>query len=211
MFTGIIEARGIARSFEKKGRVWQLILETPSRFGPIRVGQSVSVNGVCLTAVESKPRRLIFEIQQETLRSSALGLLRPGDRVNLERALAAGGRLDGHFVQGHVDAVGTIQSLRRRGKDQILQVRFPKSLAPYLVPKGSIAVDGISLTVVDVRDSHFMIHLIPHTLRETNLGDRQKGDKLNLEADILGKYITWNLQRQKSDARRKKKIPAPLD
>lgn len=206
MFTGIVEEKGIVKLFEPQGRVCRLEIAATKVAKGTRVGQSICVNGVCLTAVSVSPARLAFEIQKETLRSSALGALRAGDGVNLERALSPAGRLDGHFVQGHVDAMGTLQSLEPQGKDVVLKIQFPENLSPYIVPKGSIAVDGVSLTVARVRDHVFSVCLIPHTLKETNLDDRQKGDKLNLEADILGKYVYWNLERLKKNDRVGKKV-----
>lgn len=199
MFTGIVEEKGIVQSLQAKGRVWRLEIAVKKVAKGTRVGQSICVNGVCLTAVSVAPVKLVFEIQKETLRCSALGSLQKGDRVNLERALSASSRLDGHFVQGHVDEMGTLRSLKPQGKDTVLEIEFSNALSPYIVPKGSITVDGVSLTVARVSDHTFSVCLIPHTLKETNLVDRKKGDKLNLEADILGKYVHWNLERQKSD------------
>lgn len=199
MFTGIIETMGTAVALRPKGRVWELQICPQKKWHGLRIGQSVSVNGVCLTIVSISPSGLAFEIQKETLRCTALGKLSAGNAVNLERALPASGRLDGHFVQGHVDGVGTAQFLARRGKDVILKIRFPQNLSPFIVHKGSIAVDGVSLTAVNVNRNAFTAHLIPHTLEETTLGRRKIGDPLNLEVDIIGKYVYWNLQRRKNN------------
>jgi riboflavin synthase len=149
-------------------------------------GASVAVNGTCLSALESDA--LAFDVIPETLRRTTLGGLRPGDRVNLERAMPAGARLDGHIVQGHVDGRGVVESLTRRNGAVTLGVRAPAELADQIVPKGSIAIDGVSMTVVDCVAGRFSVALIPTTLRITTLGRLRKGDRVNLETDVLAKY-----------------------
>ena len=195
MFTGIIE------------RLAKVTLISPERLtvlpendpGDWQVGESVSVNGCCLTLVASRKQgrksRLAFDLLQETWKRTGFAQLREGMRVNLERALLAGGRLDGHFVTGHVDGTGKITKWERTGNDWILEIKAPKEVSRYLVPKGSITVDGISLTVAAIRGSTLRIFIIPHTLEVTSLRERSVGDAVNLEADILGKYVVGLLRK----------------
>lgn len=183
MFTGIIEAIGRVRAVRKTAKGVWLEVEPPWR---VPAGASVAVSGVCLTARPGKG--LAFDVIPETLRRTALGRLRPRARVNLERAMVAGGRLDGHIVQGHVDGVGSVVSKSRKGGEVALGIVAPPELRSQIVPKGSIAVDGVSLTVVDVADGRFSVALIPTTLARTTLGRLRKGDRVNLETDVLAKY-----------------------
>lgn len=187
MFTGIIAARG------RVLRLDGLRLEVEGPLAKIRVGDSVAVNGVCLTVVKStgtaRARRMAFDLSLETLRRTSLGVWKAGRAVNLETALRAGDPLGGHFVQGHVDGVGTLVS-RRPEKGGVLYVfEAPAELARYLVRKGSVAVDGISLTVVNPRKGRFDVAVIPHTERVTNLGSLRIGDPVNIEADMMAKHI----------------------
>jgi len=195
MFTGIVEAVGRVAALEPRGELLRLVLEAPSLTEGTRLGDSVAVNGACLTVVSVEGPRLAFDAVPETLDRTGLGELRAGARVNLERALRAGGRLDGHLVQGHVDATGRLARLERQGDDVRLFVDCDPGFADLLVEKGSVAIDGVSLTVVGVRADGFDVALIPHTLRETTLGERRPGDRLNLEADVLGKYVKKYLDR----------------
>jgi len=183
MFTGIVEATGRVRAARKTSKGLRLEVEAPWRIAP---GASVAIGGVCLTALEGKG--LAFDVIPETLKRTTLGGLRPGARINLERALSAGARLDGHIVQGHVDGSGVVESFARKGGEATLSVRVPAALEDQIVPKGSIAVDGVSLTVVDVKDRRFSVALIPTTLRRTTLSRLRKGDRVNLETDVLAKY-----------------------
>ena len=153
---------------------------------PVKAGASVAVSGVCLTALAGNG--LAFDVIPETLSRTTLGRLRPGARVNLERALPAGARLDGHVVQGHVDGTGVVEALSRKGGAVTLAVRVPDALEDQIVAKGSIAVDGVSLTVVDAGNRRFTVALIPTTLRLTTIGRLRKGDRVNLETDVLAKY-----------------------
>ncbi|HEX6984473.1 MAG TPA: riboflavin synthase, partial [Planctomycetaceae bacterium] len=157
--------------------------------GGCRLGDSVAINGCCLTAVAVDGPRWSFQAGAETLSKTNLGRLRPGDAVNLERALPATGRFGGHIVQGHVDGVGTVRSIERHGDWVDMAFSLPPQLAEQLVPKGSVAVDGVSLTVVNAGPDGFNVALIPHTLAETTLGRRAAGDVVNIETDILGKYV----------------------
>ncbi len=195
MFTGIIEAVGRVVSLEPAGELTRLGIEAPSVTEGVRIGDSVAVDGCCLTVTAADADCLHFEAVRETLDRTALGGLGVGSRVNLERAMRAGGRLDGHIVQGHVDGTGTVRALEREGDDVRLYVDCGPEVADFLVEKGSVAIAGVSLTVVGVGAGGFDVALIPHTLSVTTLGDLQPGDRVNLEADVLGKYVKRYLER----------------
>lgn len=189
MFTGIVEEQGEVVALERSGDSAVLTIAAPVASSDARHGASIAVNGVCLTVVAQEGNRLGFDVMAETLKRSVIGALEPGDRVNLERAVRADARLDGHIVQGHVDGTGAVVS--RVAGDQSETVRFalPADLARYVAEKGSIAVDGVSLTVTAVGDGWFEVGLIPETLRATVLGAKQPGDPVNLETDVLAKYV----------------------
>ncbi len=189
MFTGIIERVGRVESVEAVGSSVRFVVACGSASGGVKLGDSVAVNGTCLTVTSIADECLSFDAVRETLEKSSLESLAPGQSVNLERAMGAASRFDGHIVQGHVDTTGCVRALERRGEDVRFVVDCGAEFATSLVPKGSVAIDGVSLTVVDVEETAFDVVLIPHTLRETNLGQRQPGDPVNLEADILGKYV----------------------
>lgn len=202
MFTGIVEAVGKVAALESRGELTCLQIEAPSIVDGVKLGDSIAVNGACLTVAAGaagvaagEGGTLRFEAVRETLDKTNLGDLRAGSRVNLERAMRSDGRLDGHIVQGHVDGVGRVQELRREGDDVRLFVECGPEVASVLVDKGSVTVDGVSLTVVGARDDGFDVALIPHTLQETTLGERRPGDRVNLEADILGKYVKRYLEK----------------
>ena len=195
MFTGIVETVGGVVEVRVRGETLTLSIEAPAVAAGVRVGDSVSVNGGCLTVVAARDELLTFEAVRETLERTSLGSLRAGSRVNLERALRADARLDGHIVQGHVDEAGRVRELRRRGEDVQLFVACSSGFADWLVPKGSVAIEGVSLTVVEVGDDGFEVVLIPHTLAMTTLGALRVGERVNLEADVLGKYVKRYLER----------------
>ncbi len=195
MFTGIIEAVGTVTDFELRGSAGQLVVEAPEIATGVEIGDSVAVSGACLTVTSISGEVLTFDAVRETLERTSLSDLAAGMHVNLERALRAGGRLDGHIVQGHVDGVGFVRRLERRGDDVQLYVATEPDIAALLVEKGSVAIDGVSLTVVGVHDTGFDVALIPYTLKHTTLGERRAGDRLNLEADVLGKYVKRYLER----------------
>ena len=188
MFTGLIEAIGEVAEMKPTPSGFRLRLTTPIA-SEIAPGDSVAVNGVCLTAVAADDVGIHADISPETARVTALGSLRHGALVNLERPLRADARLGGHFVQGHVDATGTIEEIRPDGDSFWLTVRYPPLLAPYIVRKGSIAIDGISLTVAGLDERRLDIQIIPYTWEHTNLHLAKAGDAVNLECDILGKYV----------------------
>jgi riboflavin synthase len=195
MFTGIVETVGSVVEVSPRGESVRLSIEAPAIAAEVKLGDSVSVNGGCLTVVAVQGSRFDLDAIRETLDRTALGGLRAGSRVNLERAMRADARLDGHIVQGHVDEAGRVRELRRRGEDVQLFVACSRPFADLLVPKGSVAVEGVSLTVVGIGDDGFDVALIPHTLASTTLGDLRGGERVNLEADVLGKYVKRYLER----------------
>ncbi len=193
MFTGLIEDVGKVFDMRRGGTNTSLSVET--KLEGIKLGDSVAVNGACLTAVEVKKGLVAFDVSEETLKRTNLKLLKRGDFVNLERALTLDKPLGGHIVQGHVDTTGRIEELRPIGEHYLLKIRFDERYSPYTVEKGSIAVDGISLTINRVGEGWVEINVIPHTYKNTNLKYRRRGDLVNLEFDILGKYVVNYLRR----------------
>ena len=185
MFTGIVEEVGQVGSLSD----YRLVIQAKTVLADANVGDSISVNGACLTVVEFDTGSFAVDLAPETLRRTSLGQVGPGGAVNLERALAAHDRMGGHIVQGHVDGTGEITAITPEADSFILEVETPESLAPYIVEKGFIAVDGISLTVVQSAELRFTISIIPFTMEHTNLRERKVGDRVNLEADILAKYV----------------------
>jgi riboflavin synthase len=184
MFTGIIEETGKLRGRSPSGALTDT-----------RIGDSIAVSGVCLTVIENTGSSFTVDVMPETLKSSTLGELRPGASVNLERALQAGGRMGGHMVQGHVDGVGTVRSRRTVGGAVLFEIGVASDVARYTVNKGSVAIDGISLTVVEASSDGFTVSIIPHTLAETTLEGARPGSRLNVEVDIIAKYVEAFLAR----------------
>ncbi|MGW6536639.1 riboflavin synthase [Streptomyces sp. NPDC055051] len=189
MFTGIVEELGEVVAVEELPDASRFRLRGPLVTEGARHGDSIAVNGVCLTVVETGDGEFTADVMAETLKRSSLGALEPGSRVNLERPMAVGGRLGGHIVQGHVDGTGTIQERTPSEHWELVRVGLPAPLARYVVEKGSITVDGVSLTVVEVGDDWFTISLIPTTLALTTLGHKQPGAPVNLEVDVIAKYV----------------------
>lgn len=190
MFTGLVEGCGVIAELSGDGAAVRLMVEFPDALAEgVGIGDSIAINGCCLTVVEIDAARFAFEAGEETLSKTNLGELRSGDRVNLERSLPVNGRLGGHFVQGHVDGTGRVAEIRRDGEWVFMTFEANPALCRLMVPKGSIAVDGVSLTLVDAADTSFQVALIPHTLEVTTLGNRQVGSTVNVETDILGKYV----------------------
>ena len=192
MFTGIIQALGRVRSLESG----VLTLTAPETFAPdgFDLGESIAVNGCCLTIIQAEDS-IKFELSPETLARTSLGDLIPGSVVNLERAMTADGRFGGHIVQGHVDTPGTVVSITPSGNSVIYGFQAPFEYDRYLIDKGSVTVDGISLTVVGPKEGKFNVWVIPHTLQETNLGTRSIGDKVNLEFDVIARYVEKMIAR----------------
>ncbi|RDV84721.1 riboflavin synthase [Ammonifex thiophilus] len=189
MFTGLVEEVGRVRRIVRGPASAQLEIEARRVLEDLRVGDSVAVNGACLTVTRLGSGSFWADAMAETLRRTNLGELGPGDRVNLERALRLGDRLGGHLVTGHVDGVGRILRKEREDVAWVLSIAAPSQVTPYLIEKGSVAVDGVSLTVVEVKGDIFKVALIPHTADHTVLGSKGPGDKVNLEADLIGKYV----------------------
>jgi riboflavin synthase alpha subunit len=189
VFTGIVREVGVVASVEAGSGGIRLGVEAPATAGATAVGDSVSVGGVCLTAVAVDDGRIAFEAVPETLARTSLARLAPGARVNVEPALRAGEPLGGHYVQGHVDGVGAVRSVEREGDGRRVWFDAPADLLPYLVEKGSVTVDGTSLTVAGLDGRGFAVALIPHTLEATTLGELAPGHPVNLEADVLAKYV----------------------
>ena len=193
MFTGLIESVGEVAAVQSTASGVHIDVRTPLA-SALRVGDSLAVNGVCLTAVTSAGSQVTADIGPETARVTTLGTLTPGTLVNLERPMAADGRFGGHFVQGHVDGVGEVAQIREEGDAHWLTLSFPEGLAPYFIQKGSVAVDGVSLTVAALRERTFDVMLIPHTWEQTALRTVRHGTRVNLECDTVGKYVARALE-----------------
>jgi len=197
VFTGLIMEMGEIVSLQNRKNGGRLSLTAPAMSKDAGIGDSISINGTCLTVVDIKDRMLAFDLSGETLKSTNLGLLRPGDKVNLESSLRFDSKLGGHFVTGHIDGVGTIRSRERVGDVLKFVIFAEEHITDFLVEKGSIALDGISLTVVDLFGDGFSVVIIPHTAKMTTLGFKGAGDTVNLEVDILGKYVSKFLGKNK--------------
>jgi riboflavin synthase len=189
MFSGIVEEMGEVISFTAEASAWRLKVKADKVVQGIELGDSIAVNGCCLTAVKFDSASIEFDLLAETVRLTNFQFLKPGSKVNLERSLRFDGKIGGHFVTGHIDAMGILAAIEPRGKDLYLRIEPPADFLRYLVYKGSIALDGISLTVAAVDDTGFSIWIIPHTREVTNLCQRNVGDQLNLEFDLLAKYV----------------------
>ncbi|MBN1404551.1 MAG: riboflavin synthase [Opitutales bacterium] len=190
MFTGLVEETGrVVEIVPGAGDSVRMTLETGIVADGLSIGDSVAVNGCCLTAVAIEGRRVSFDLLGETVRVTSFHDVKAGSLVNLERSLAVGQRMGGHFVTGHIDGVGIVRSLEREGDDYVIRVQAPAELRKYLVYKGSVSIDGISLTVAGVEGDSFHVCLIPHTMEVTNLHTRKAGDRVNLESDMLAKYV----------------------
>lgn len=196
MFTGIVEGVGTVTDVARDAGGMRIRIETPLS-AMLAPGASVAVNGVCLTAVALDGGQLVADIGPETARVTTLGSVAPPSRVNLERPMRADGRLDGHFVLGHVDGIGTVVAIRDEADSRWLTVEYPDGFGPYLIRKGSVAVDGVSLTVADLGEGTFNVQVIPYTWSHTALGDRRPGDAVNLEGDVIGKYVVRALEAQR--------------
>ena len=192
MFTGIIQGVGKIEKINqntKNRSAFQMTVDLGKHAKGLKVGQSVALNGVCLSATKISKNKCDFEMIDETIKQTDLGNLVSGDKVNIERSLKIGDRMEGHFVLGHVDGVGIIKKIEKKPKEIKVWFEVPKKLVKFVVKKGSIAIDGISLTVVDVTKNNASVCLIPHTIKITNFQSKKVGDKINIETDILGKYI----------------------
>ena len=197
MFTGIVEAVGTLAEVKGTGGAYRVRVQTPLS-AEMKVGDSIAVNGVCLTVILIDGEHLLADVGPETARVTTFGTLQRGQEVNLERPLKADGRLDGHFVLGHVDGIGVIEEIRAEAESRWVTVGFPSPLAPFLIRKGSIAVDGISLTVAGLGEKQFDVQVIPFTWSHTSLKGLRTGDKVNLECDMIGKYLIRSLELRRS-------------
>jgi riboflavin synthase len=189
MFTGIVEETGKVVAFEARPEAWSLRVAAQAALADFTPGDSIAVNGCCLTAAQAEAGVLRFDVLEETRRLTNFASLRPGALVNLERSLRFGGKVGGHFVTGHIDGLGTVEVFEPRGKDHYLRVGLAAELTRYIVHKGSIAIDGISLTIAEVAGASLAVWIIPHTLAVTNLREKRAGDPVNLEFDLLGKHV----------------------
>ncbi|MGF1657350.1 MAG: riboflavin synthase [Verrucomicrobiales bacterium] len=189
MFTGLVETQGEVIWLRAKDKKVQLTISCPAFRGALTIGESISINGCCLTLAHSREGSLTFDLLQETLDRTNLGSLRKNDPVNLERALSAGSRLGGHFVQGHVDCTVPVISRIKKGADTRLEVSLLEEFAHYVAYKGSIAINGVSLTVAEVLPKSCVMWIIPHTAKVTNLGQLESNDRVNVEFDMLAKYV----------------------
>jgi riboflavin synthase len=198
MFTGLVEETGRVVAFDPLATGWRLAIAARIAAEDAAVGDSIAVNGCCLTLSGMDGGQLSFDILEETRRLTNFAGLRPGAAVNLERSLRFGGKVGGHFVTGHIDTTGMVEAFEPRGKDYYLRVRIPAESGRYIVHKGSIAVDGISLTIAEVARDNFAVWIIPHTRAVTNLAEKKVGDAANLEFDLLGKHVEKLLQARTS-------------
>jgi len=193
VFTGIIEGLGIIKKFDKNTKTRSAVkmqVDLGKLAKGLKAGHSVAINGVCLTVTKISKNHAEFEMIGETIKKTDLDALELGDKVNIERSLKVGERMEGHFVLGHIDDIGKIIKIEKKPTEIKFWIELPKDLARYVVKKGSIAIDGISLTLVDVIKNKISVCIIPHTMKITNLGSKKIGDKVNIETDVLGKYTT---------------------
>jgi riboflavin synthase len=197
MFTGIVEDKGKVLKVDHRGEMERLTLEIPFDLTEMQLGDSINVNGVCLTVVEKRGRAISVDLSPESLQKTTLVRVKQGDKVNLERALRLSDRLGGHIVTGHIDGIGIITERRIEGNSLQLRIRIPQAVTPYVVQKGSVAIDGISLTVNEFREDWIRLNLIPYTLEKTTLTEKKVGEEVNVEADILGKYVEKVLDRER--------------
>ena len=194
MFTGLVEEIGLCEDLQRSAGSARLLIQAPSISCGVKIGDSISVNGCCLTAISIRDGIMAFDLLGETLQRTNLQDLIPGRKVNLERSLLADGRLGGHFVQGHVDATIPVVAILQQGSDLRIDFKVPPEFAAYVAYKGSVAINGVSLTIAEVTADSFAVWIIPHTASHTNLGDLREGDLVNLECDMLAKYAARIMQ-----------------
>lgn len=194
MFTGLVEEIGLCEDLQRSAGSARLLIQAPSISCGVKIGDSISVNGCCLTAISIRDGIMAFDLLDETLQRTNLKELIPGRKVNLERSLLADGRLGGHFVQGHVDATIPVVAILQQGSDLRINFKVPPEFAAYVAYKGSVAINGVSLTIAEVTADSFAVWIIPHTATHTNLGDLREGDLVNLECDMLAKYAARIMQ-----------------
>jgi riboflavin synthase len=195
MFTGIIHHLGQFKGY-RRGKQ-EIAIEIPRNLPRVETGESVAVNGVCLSLIKRERDTIFFNLSQETRQKTTLGSLRPGERINLEQPLTLSSPLSGHLITGHVDSRGKVLKIMKREKGTRLTVSYPPELRPYFIPQGSVALNGVSLTIVDLGPSFFKVELIPITLENSNLGDLKRGDSVNIECDMIGKYVYNWISKEK--------------
>jgi len=210
MFTGIIEGLGTVAQIRPVGGGSRLTVSADFSLEGTGIGDSIAVNGACLTAVSLQGSRFSVDVSPETLSKTTFKSVKIGERVNLERALRLSGRLDGHLVSGHIDGLGTISGKKEQGNAVVVTCTVPEALSRYMIPKGSVAIDGISLTINSCEKDSFSVSIIPHTAKLTTIGLKGAGDAVNIETDMLGKYVEKFLSRQGSESG-KKQDPKSLD
>ncbi|MGJ7921499.1 riboflavin synthase [Neobacillus sp. LXY-4] len=208
MFTGIIEEIGTIQKIHKQGSTMVLTIQAQKILSDVHLGDSIAVNGVCLTVTDFSKTIFSVDVMPETFHSSSLSLLKTGSKVNLERAMAANGRFGGHFVSGHVDGTGTITSIKAEENAVYFDISIPDQGVPFVMPKGSVAIDGTSLTIFFVKDRTITISLIPHTRGETILGHKRVGEIVNIEFDMLGKYVHSMIEKKAETANKETRITA---
>ncbi len=207
MFTGLIETTGVIVDIKQNGNAGVLQFKANKPLENLQYGESIAVNGVCLTlSKEMSDGSLEFHTLSETLKRTNLGTLMTGDIINIERAVPLGGRMGGHLVQGHIDTTSEIREIRKAEDDYVVSIKTPASLYPYLIPKGSITIDGISLTLVEVNEKYFTVHIIPVTLEDTSLKQKKTGDLVNLESDLIGKYVYHQLSNMSNNQNNVSKV-----
>jgi len=189
MFTGLVEEVGVLTAITGSEQASRLVIRAERVLEGVQLGDSIAVNGICLTVTSHTSRHFSVDVMPETMNKTSLRLARPGQRVNLERAMRVGDRFGGHIVSGHVDSTGTILTREPHANAVLFRIGAAPELLKYIIPQGSICVDGISLTVASVDEASFSVSIIPHTLKQTSLQDRRPGDRVNLEADVIGKYV----------------------
>jgi riboflavin synthase len=189
MFTGLVEEKGLLKSKLPTGAGFQFLIEANKVIHGLEIGNSIAVNGCCLTVVKIEDNTFSVDLIEETLNKTNLGLLKPGMKINLERPLLADERLGGHFVLGHIDTVGKIELIKELSNSHWMTISYPDNFKQYLIYVGSVAIDGVSMTVAELKDNKFSVGVIPHTWQETIFADKNVGDTVNLEFDVLGKYV----------------------
>lgn len=211
MFTGIIEGLGSIDTLRSAGRGKRLTVEADFTLDQTKIGDSIAVNGACLTVVKIGGKKFEVDLSPETLATSTFESAKRGDRVNLERAMRLSDRIDGHLVSGHVDGIGVIKKQEKLGNTLMVTVAVPETLSRYMIHKGSIAVDGISLTINVCESQSFTVSIIPHTARLTTIGMKKKGDRVNIETDMIGKYVERFSRGQSMDTRGKDVVSSGID
>jgi riboflavin synthase len=199
MFTGLVEEKGILKEKIPTGDGFQFVIEAKIIMKDLQIGSSIAVNGCCLTVVKILGNNFTVDTIEETLNKTNLGVLKKGMKVNLERPLAAEARLGGHFVLGHIDTIGKIENVKELSNSHWLTISFPEKFKQYLIYVGSVAIDGVSMTVAELKDNSFSVGIIPHTWKETIFADKKVGDTVNLEFDVLGKYVERIMESKNQD------------